>query len=234
MEFIEGFFFKLPILASFLGGILNFLAPCILPLIPSYMSYISGAGIHEIEQHNRMKIMKNALLFVLGFGIVFFLLFLAMFQIIDNFFNYPIVRYISGGIVICFGIHFLGILRIQALYHTKQLNLQKLEQNRFLKVIAPFIIGVGFAAGWSPCSGPIIAAIGLLASTSGDGIAIFAALAFIAGLSLPFLLLALFLERGLHLIRKAKKQMLIIEKISGIFLIFIGVLILMGSTGIIS
>lgn len=229
MEFLQTIFFKLPLLASFLGGILNFLAPCILPLIPSYMSYISGASINEVSSYSRFSMLRNALLFIAGFGLVFFLLFLAMFQLIDNFFNYPIVRYISGSIVIIFGIHFLGIFRIKMLYTTKQLNLQKLEQNEILKIIAPFIIGIGFAAGWSPCSGPIISSIALLASAN-ESLAIYSSLAFIAGLSLPFLLLALFLERGLHLIRKAKKQMLFIEKISGIFLIFIGILIIFGNT----
>lgn len=229
MEFLQKIFFELPILASFLGGILNFLAPCILPLIPSYMSYISGASINEISSYSRFRMLRSALLFIAGFGLVFFLLFLAMFQIIDNFFNYPLVRYISGGIIILFGIHFIGIFRIKMLYATKQLNLQKLEQNKILKVIYPFIIGVGFAAGWSPCSGPIISSIALLASMN-EGLAVYASLAFIAGLSLPFLLLALFLERGMYLIRKAKKQMLLIEKICGIFLIGIGILIILGDT----
>ncbi len=229
MEFLQHLFFKLPILASFLGGILNFLAPCILPLIPSYMSYISGVGIHDATQYSRFHVLRSAILFILGFGLVFFLLFLAMFQIIDNFFNYPIVRYISGGIVILFGMHFLGIFRIKMLYTTKQLNLQKLEQSKILKIIAPFIVGVGFAAGWSPCSGPIISSIALLVSLN-KGLAIYASLAFIVGLSLPFLLLAIFLERGLHLIRKAKKQMQLIEKICGIFLICIGILIIFGNT----
>lgn len=231
MEFLQETFFKLPLVASFLGGILNFLAPCILPLIPSYMSYISGSALHDEAKHSRFNMFRNALLFVAGFGLVFFLLFLAMFQIIGNFSGYPIVRYISGGIVIAFGIHFLGIFRIAMLNQTKQLNLQKLEQHKILKLIAPFLIGIGFAAGWSPCSGPIISSIALLASVN-DGLAIWASLAFILGLSLPFLLLALFLERGLHLIRKAKKQMQIIEKICGVFLIGIGILIILGNTSL--
>lgn len=231
MDFLQKIFFELPLIASFLGGILNFLAPCILPLIPSYMSYISGSVLHDETRYSRFSMFRNAMLFVFGFGLVFFLLFLAMFQIIDNFFNYPIVRYISGGIVILFGIHFLGIFHIAMLNQTKQLNLQKLEQHKILRFIAPFIIGVGFAAGWSPCSGPIISSIALLASMN-EGLAIYASLAFIAGLSLPFLLLALFLDKGLNLIRKAKKQMQIIEKICGVFLIGIGILIILGDTSL--
>ncbi len=233
MEFLQKIFLDLPVLASFLGGILNFLAPCILPLIPSYMSYISGAGLNDLGNYSRFNMLRNAILFVSGFSLVFFLLFLAMINIIDNFFNYLFVRYISGGLVVIFGLHFLGIFRISLLYRTKQLNLQKLEQHKILKIVAPFIIGVGFAAGWTPCTGPIVSSIALLASANQD-LAIVSSFAFIAGLSLPFILLALFLERGLNLIRKAKKQMEIIEKICGLFLIFIGILIIIGNTSLLT
>lgn len=224
MEFLQNIFFKLPILASFLGGILSFLTPCILPLIPSYMSYISGSSINE-NNYKRFHTFRCACLFVAGFSIVFFLLFLAMINIIQNVFNYGAVRYISGGIIILFGVHFLGIFRINILNKTAKLRLEKLENNKFLKYIAPFIIGVGFAAGWTPCTGPIVSSIALLASMN-EGLAIFSSLSFIIGLALPFLLLALFVQKGLNLIRKLKKQMQIIEIFCGLFLIGIGILII--------
>ncbi|RDU67077.1 cytochrome C biogenesis protein CcdA [Helicobacter didelphidarum] len=221
MESLQQIFFELPILASFIGGILNFLTPCILPLIPSYMSYISGSSL-ESQHYSRVQTLRSALLFILGFSFIFFLLFLAMINIIENFFSYKIVHYVAGGIIVAFGLHFLGIFRINILNYSKQVNLKKFEEHRLLKSIAPFIVGVGFAAGWSPCTGPIVSSIGLLAS-SNQNLAIFSSLAFIVGLSLPFLLLALFLERGLNIVRKLKKQMRIIEIISGIFLIVIGI-----------
>ena len=227
MESLQKFFFDLPILISFLGGVLSFLTPCILPLIPSYMSYISGASLSEIHMHSRLHVFRSALLFVLGFSCVFFLLFLAMINVIDNFFNYDFVRYIAGGIIILFGLHFLRIFEIKIFNNIKKLDLQKLENNRFLKIIAPFIIGVGFAAGWSPCTGPIVSSIALLASTN-QHLAIFAALAFIIGLATPFLLLALFLQKGFNLLKKLKKQMRLIELICGIFLIFVGILVAFG------
>lgn len=227
MESLQSAFFKLPLLISFLGGILSFISPCILPLIPSYMSYISGSSLSEMQTHSRAHILRVAGFFVLGFSLVFFLLFLAMINVIQNFLNYSFVKYISGGIIILFGLHFLGIFRINILNNTTRLNLSALENNRFLKIISPFIIGVGFAAGWSPCSGPIVSSIGLLAS-SNESLAIASSLAFIVGLALPFLLLALFLQRGLNIIKKLKKQMQIIEIICGIFLIFIGILIILG------
>ncbi len=228
MESLQKIFFDLPVLISFFGGILSFLTPCILPLIPSYMSYISGVGLHDMHNHSRLHILRSAILFVSGFSLIFFLLFLAMINVIDNFFNYAIVRYLSGGLVILFGLHFLGIFKLQILNQTKQLNVKKLEEYKFLKLIAPFIIGVGFAAGWTPCTGPIVSSIGLLAS-SNPSLAIVSSLAFIIGLSLPFLLLAIFLEKGLYIIRKLKKQMRIIEILCGIFLIIIGLLIMYGA-----
>lgn len=228
MEYLQSAFFKLPILVSFIAGILSFLSPCILPLIPSYMSYISGAAISHSNVNmvsvSKFHIFRSALLFVVGFSLVFFLLFLAMINVIQNFFNYNFVRYISGGIIIIFGLHFLGIFQIKILNNTTKLNLQSLENSKFLKFIAPFIIGVGFAAGWTPCTGPIVSSIGLLAA-SNENLAITSSLAFIVGLSIPFLLLALFIQKGLNLIRKLKKQMRIIEKLCGIFLITIGFLV---------
>lgn len=249
MEILQRAFFDLPIFISFVGGILSFLSPCILPLIPSYMSYISGSAINNLDSNNitnkqtlaqkniesnnssKIKITQNtlhifrsALLFVAGFSLVFFLLFLAMINVIQNFFNYDFVRYISGGIIIIFGLHFLGIFNLKILNNTTKLNLQALESTRFLKIIAPFIIGVGFAAGWTPCTGPIVSSIGLLAA-SNESLAIASSLSFIAGLGVPFLILALFIEKGLNLIRKLKKQMRIIEKTCGFFLIIVGILV---------
>ncbi|MWV61295.1 cytochrome C biogenesis protein CcdA [Helicobacter saguini] len=251
MESLQSAFFDLPIFISFLGGLLSFLSPCILPLIPSYMSYISGTAINNIESNNirnnetlsqkciesnntktsqvtiranRFYIFRSSLLFIAGFSLVFFLLFLAMINVIQNFFNYRFVNYISGGIIILFGLHFLGIFQLKILNNTTKLNLQKLESNRFLKIIAPFIIGVGFAAGWTPCTGPIVSSIGLLAASS-ESLAIISSLSFIVGLAVPFLILALFIEKGLNFVRKLKKQMHVIEKTCGFFLIIVGILV---------
>lgn len=225
METLQDIFFRLPILASFLGGVLAFVTPCILPLIPSYMSYISGSSLHDVSSYSRVRTLRNACLFVFGFSLVFFMFGLAMINVIDNVLHYPIVRYISGSLVILFGLHFLGILPIKLLYHTKQLNLSRLENNKTLKIIAPFIFGVSFAAGWTPCTGPIVSSIVFLASTN-QSLAVLAILAFVSGLALPFLLLAIFLESGLSLLRNLKKQMRVIEIICGIFLIFVGILIM--------
>lgn len=221
------FFQQLPIIASFLGGILTFVSPCILPLIPSYMSYISGVGLKDTKNYDRKRVLFSAFLFTLGFSIVFFLFGLAMANLIENFFNYTIVRYISGGIVILFGLHFLGIFKFNFLYKTKHLNLEKLEKNKSLKLFSPLIFGIGFAAGWTPCTGPIISAIGFLAAAN-ESLAVFSLLSFVIGLAIPFLVLALFLDSGLKFIRKIKRYMKTIEVISGLFLITVGILIMTG------
>lgn len=224
---LEQLFTKLPILASFMGGLITFLSPCILPLIPSYMSYISGSSLSDVKNYSKTNTLLNAILFILGFSIVFFLFGLAMVNIIDNVFNYSFVRYISGGIVIIFGLHFLGLFRINLLYNTKKLNLERFEKNKYLSFLSPFIFGLGFAAGCTPCTGPIISSISFLAA-SNQAIAIICLVFFILGLGIPFLLLALFLEKGLAFVRKIKKYMRVIEVVSGVFLIFIGVLIIFG------
>lgn len=221
-------FNSLPILASFLGGIITFLSPCILPIIPTYMFYMSGSSLSNMENYSRAKTLKNAFLFVFGFSLVFFLLGLAMIGVLHNYFNEPIVRYISGGIVILLGLHFLGLFKLAFLYKTKKLDISRLENIKFLSSIMPFIIGFGFAAGWTPCTGPIIASITMLASVNTSMSVVLLAL-FNIGLALPFILLAVFLEQGLKLLKKIKKYMKAIEIVSGVFLILVGILIALGA-----
>ncbi len=225
MDYLQNAFFDLPVLVSFLGGLLTFFTPCILPLIPSYMSYISGVGIGQMKYHSKAKMLQSSFLFVLGFSSIFFLLFLATFNIIGNFFSNHYVKWVSGFIVIVFGLHFLGVLKIAIFNKIKKLDTTRLEGNRFLKVIAPFLIGVGFAAGWTPCTGPIVSSMALLASTN-QNLALMSSISFIVGLSIPFLLLSVFLTQGLAFIGRLKKQMRIIEIFCGIFLILVGLAIM--------
>ncbi|WP_257842476.1 cytochrome c biogenesis protein CcdA [Helicobacter sp. 11S02629-2] len=226
-QVLSQMFEHLPVLASFLGGILMFLSPCILPLIPSYMSYISGVGLSDTKHYSHKKTLTSAILFVIGFSIVFFFLGLAMINLFENIFSYHIVRYISGAIVILFGLHFLGLFKFKFLYKTKQLNLSKLENNKALHIIMPLIFGIGFAAGWTPCTGPIIAAITFLAAAN-QAVAIVSLVAFIIGLAIPFLVLALFLDKGLQVVRRLKTYMKVIEIVAAIFLIVVGILIILG------
>ena len=222
---------NLPYLAAFLAGILTFLSPCILPLIPPYMSYISGISIEELNARNyrqKIYVFQRAILFVVGFSAVFILLGISFNSLLGRFLSNPITNYIAGAIIIIFGIHFLGILRLNILYKTKRFGLLKgLDSHPIVRIIAPFILGVGFALGWSPCVGPILASIIALNSISIHS-GIYLLVIYALGLGVPFLLTALLIERIFRVFDKVKKYYRMIEIFSGILLVGIGVVIISG------
>lgn len=219
---------NLPYLAAFLAGVLTFLSPCILPLIPPYMSYISGVSIAELGAQNRLMIFWRALFFVCGFSLIFILLGISFNSLLGRFLSNPITNYIAGGIIIIFGLHFLGIFRLNILYATKRLNIAKFaESSAILRLFAPFILGIGFALGWSPCVGPILASIIALNSISIHS-GIYLLIIYALGLGVPFLLTALLIERIFRVFERFKRYYRAIEIASGILLILIGVAIIAG------
>ena len=219
---------NLPYLAAFLAGVLTFLSPCILPLIPPYMSYISGVSIAELGAQNRLMIFWRALFFVCGFSLIFILLGISFNSLLGRFLSNPITNYIAGGIIIIFGLHFLGIFRLNILYATKRLNIAKFaESSAILRLFAPFILGIGFALGWSPCVGPILASIIALNSISIHS-GIYLLIIYALGLGVPFLLTALLIERIFRVFERFKRHYRAIEIASGILLILIGVAIITG------
>lgn len=224
-------FYSAPLSASLLAGILTFLSPCILPLIPAYMSYISGISLQDIKagQANRFVIFAKSILFILGFGLVFIALGASMASLLHNYFVGNWLNYIAGTIIIVFGLHFLGIFKIGFLYKSKKSDFELTQsKNKFLSFFSPFILGVSFALGWTPCVGPIFSSIVMLSSTqSGYGLGLMSV--YTLGLGIPFLLVALMLNQALGLLNKIKKYMRTIEIISGILLIIIGLVILSGS-----
>ena len=225
-EVLFEWFYRFPLLVSLLAGILSFLSPCVLPLIPAYMSYISGVSVRELQtgRYDRMQVFLRALFFVIGFGVVFIGLGLAIkeaFSILHS----RVFSIIAGLIIIGFGLHFLGAFKIKWLYMTKRLNLE-LKHNA-LKVFAPFVLGISFALGWTPCTGPIFGAI-ILATSATPSYGVLLLVLYALGFALPFLALALALERGFELLCKFKSYMRYVEIISGILLIVIGALIISG------
>lgn len=219
---------NLPYLAAFLAGILTFLSPCILPLIPPYMSYIGGVSVSELHTANRLVIFWRAIFFIIGFSVIFILLGISFNSLIGRFLSNPITNYIAGVIIIIFGIHFLGILRLNVLYKTKRFGvLQGLDSHPLVRIISPFILGIGFALGWSPCVGPILASIIALNSISVNS-GIYLLIIYALGLGVPFLLTALLIERIFRVFDKVKKYYRFIEIISGILLVGIGVVIISG------
>jgi len=215
-------------LMAFLAGFLSFISPCVLPLIPAYISFISGLSLEEIENRrgkNQNIIMVSSLFFILGFSLVFILLgatatFLGSFLVekID------ILRKVAGIIIIIFGIHMAGWYRIKFLDFEKRVYTNTEPIN---KIIGPFLIGLAFAFGWSPCVGPVLASILMYASTQQtvyQGILLLTI--YSAGLGIPFFLAALAINKFYLLTNRIKQHYKTIEWIGGLLLIVIGGLIL--------
>ncbi len=222
------FYESMPFGASFIAGILTFLSPCILPLLPPYISYISGVEIKYLEDRGKFhkwRIIYTALLFIAGFSLGFIALALFTSSTLSTFFSHPFVRYIAGGIIILFGIHFLFPFRFALLY--KSANIQ-LNHTRF-GFFAPFVLGIGFSIGWSPCVGPILTSI-LTLSLLNPTHALWLMLCYCSGLGLAFLLVAIFVQSALRILKKLTPFLRIVEVISGLLLVFIGLLIIMQKT----
>jgi cytochrome c-type biogenesis protein len=213
---------KLNILTAFVAGILSFASPCVLPIIPAYISTITGISIDEIVEKKNLKIIIPSILFIVGFTIAFILL-QVIFSGIYSTIKKEVLNLIFGLIIIIFGIHLIGIIKIKFLYYQKGLNLTF----KRVKFLTPFLIGFGFGFAWTPCIGPILGSILVLASQEENFLkGIILLLVYSFGLGIPFLLAGIFIQKFLELIRKYRKSLKVIEIISGVLLIFIGILVL--------
>ncbi len=222
-------FENVTLLIAFAAGILSFISPCVLPLIPSYVSYISGISFNELSQEQvspqlKKKILINSLCFTLGFSVVFIAIGTAV-TALGQFFssNQDIIRKAGSVFIILMGIHVTGILPIKALLH---------EMGFAHKIGKPagytgsFLVGIGFAAGWTPCIGPILTSILIVAGT-GDSLlrGIFLLISYSAGFAIPFLLTSLAIHKFLRFSGKYKKYIHLFSKMTGFFLIGLGVMI---------
>jgi cytochrome c-type biogenesis protein len=224
----------LPI-AAFLAGLVSFLSPCVLPLVPGYVSLISGAGVEELKSQEGQllrKVMLNSIGFILGFSVVFVSL-----GAISTEFGQLLAIYksrlavIAGVIIILFGLHLTGIFRINALYSDKRLHNLKGGST----MGGAFLIGFAFAFGWTPCVGPILAVIlGFAAAQDSVTKGIFLLAIYSLGLAVPFLLTSLGIERFLKFYSRFRAHMHAVEVASGALLIALGVLLVIGRFTIIS
>jgi cytochrome c-type biogenesis protein len=204
-----------PIYTAFAAGIVSFLSPCVLPLIPAYVSYIFGSRKNNIV---------NLILFVLGFSLIFVLMGATASQLGKLFLSYKeAFRKFSGVIIMIFGLQMTGVFR--PLFLNKEVKLINME-NIQTGYIGSFILGITFAAGWTPCVGPILASILLYASSvSTLSVGVILLFAYSMGLGIPFIVTALLIDKFKAMYKKINKILPYIEVASGVILIIFGVLL---------
>ena len=213
------------LLAAFGAGLLSFISPCVLPLVPGYLSYISGLSLDEMRDAAvaRRQVVLSSLAFILGFSIVFVSLGAAA-SAIGQFLlaQQAILSRIAGAIVIVFGLHTMGVLRIEWLYQEKRVHTSRKPAG----FIGATLIGIAFAFGWTPCIGPILAGILAVAGaqeTVGEGVRLLSV--YSLGLGVPFLATALAINRFFTAMGRIRKHYHKIELVSGGLLVIIGLLI---------
>ncbi len=214
------------VLISFTAGLLSFFSPCILPLIPAYFSYITGISIGNIKEGQHYK--KNILLsvvFVLGFTSVFTMLGASATWLGRQLLmKQDAVRIAGSIIIILFGLHITGILKIKPLYRQKKIQTGKIAGG----YAGAFIIGMVFAFGWTPCVGPVLASILIIASTEESvGRGILLLLFYSLGIGMPFILTTIAINKMLKVFNRIKKHYRKIEISTGALLIVIGILLLL-------
>ncbi|NOX33698.1 MAG: cytochrome c biogenesis protein CcdA [Deltaproteobacteria bacterium] len=213
--------------AALLAGLLSFFSPCILPLIPAYFSFITGLSLDELTENKketRKKVILSTLFYVAGFSFIF-ILFGASASFLGGLASQYswIVRYIGGSIILIFGLHLLGIINIKGLNFQKKIHINE----KPLHLTGVFVIGMAFGAGWSPCIGPMLGSILIVAGdqeTVLEGVALLAV--YSAGLAVPFLIISFFINSILEFMKKATKFIGVANKISGTLLIVVGLLLI--------
>ena len=211
---------------SFFAGFVSFLSPCVLPLIPGYISFINGTTLENLEDKKKNFIFKETLLFTLGFSVVFISLGATATFFGSLIFKYSIFfTYFVGIIIIFFSLNMIGILQLRLLNQELKYHFH----NQITKPYMSFLVGIGFGFGWSPCIGPILGSVLALASletTITKGIILL--LIYSIGLAIPFILSGLFITKFLIFSKKTRMHIIKIQKVSGYILLITGVLIVTG------
>lgn len=224
------------ILIAFLGGIITFISPCILPLIPVYLAYISGVSFQELSapevRKPFLRIFLSSLLFVLGFTFVFTLL-AALFYIFAQFLGQYKVWFdrVAGIILVVLGLNMMGVFKIGFLNFEVKYN----KEIKRRSLLSSFLIGMAFGAGWTPCIGPILSGILFTSTASGNVLnSILLLIVYSLGLGIPFILTGLATNKFLSLFSFVKKHYRIVETVGGIFLILLGALLILNGVGALS
>jgi cytochrome c-type biogenesis protein len=224
-------------IVAFVAGLLTYLSPCLLPLIPAFIAYITGVSFSDLKDEEkkrdvRRKTVIHSLLFIAGFSVIFILLGLTATFIGKFLFHYQKIIRIAGGILIMlFGLQLMGILKLDFLIKERKLNIA----TKGASYLGSFLIGVTFAAAWTPCAGPILGSILVLAGTKASVITGAKLLIIYSlGIAIPFFLTAILINSFLSYSAKLQKAMRWINMIGGIFLIVVGFLVATNYLAIIS
>jgi cytochrome c-type biogenesis protein len=219
---------SLGVVVAFSAGLLSFLSPCVLPLFPSYLSYITGMSVERLAgaptAPDRARILGHSLAFIAGFSAVFVSLgasFSAAAQFLLDYRDW--IRLAGGALIVVFGLYVAGVLRIGAFTRTRQVQFRSKPAG----LLGSFAVGLTFAIGWTPCVGPILGAILTLASneeTVAQGVGLL--LAYSAGLGIPFLAFSLALGGFLGFFRRYRPLIPVVERAAGVLLVIVGVLVL--------
>ena len=216
-------------LVALIAGVISFLSPCVLPIVPPYLAYMSGVSLQDMssEKEARRKAVIAALFFVLGLSTVFLILGFTA-SAFGAFFlqNQVLFAKISGVVIIVFGLHFIGLFRIPFLDQEARLDAGDKGGSSF----GAYVLGLAFAFGWTPCIGPQLGAILSLAASEASvskGTLLLGIYA--AGLGIPFLLAAMFITRAMGMMNRIKRHMKLIERVMGGLLIIVGLAMVTGA-----
>ncbi len=217
---------QLNIATAFLAGLVSFVSPCVLPLVPSYLSFLTGTSLEDLKSdttaETKRRVLTHALAFIAGFTVIFMAIGLSASAIGGVFLNNKkIVEIIGGAIIIVLGLQMMGVLKIPALMMDKRMHVVSKKQSLAIS----FFVGIGFAAGWSPCIGPILSAILYLASQEKLPQATFLLFVYSMGLAVPFLITAAAVTQSLNALNRIKRFLPAIERGSGAILVATGIIV---------
>ena len=216
------------VFAAFAAGIVSFLSPCVLPLVPGYISIVSGISLEQLQADRSASMTRtvvvNSVFFILGFSVIFIALGASATLLGQVIMGQMAILYRAAGIIIIiFGLHLMGVFKIPFLYQDKRFH--NVDKPRGMA--GAFVLGLAFAFGWTPCIGPILAGILTFAGTKETVYqGIFLLAVYSAGLGLPFLLTSLGLDRFLSFYGRFKRHLHTVEVVSGVLVVTVGVLIL--------
>jgi len=217
------------IFVAFTAGIFSFLSPCVLPMIPSYLSFISGVSLEEmrsveVASHIRKRVLLNSLAFISGFSLVFISLGASVSFLAGFFLSYrSLIRVLGGIFILAVGIYLLGVVKFSVLDRYLQFHLK----NKPGGYLGSALVGITFGAAWIPCVGPILGAILTLAATSSEiGRGVFYLATYAAGLAMPFFLSAVAVNSFFEFSKKFRRYLQAVHVTAGILLIIVGILLI--------